>query len=362
MKLLENDITNIIINTYDISCGYISTASTESEKLNGGIVNTFPLSANNIKHVSKIQTWKKGIYAIEDTMYVVGNSVFVCLYSPTNIKSNFSPNGKLHSNILLDDNYVWRYICDVDYVVDDNYVVLSNPKEYIRKGCISSLKILEQSNHIITDFKKFYVTNTSLSNNGSDLSYVVENDQNTNNISDVLVQNGGEGYSNSDIFVLTDVAQNDSDKVKIDLKIVDGKVSVESYTNGQNYSHIDILIIGDGKGADVNFSMVAGVMTNLTIANQGSGYTWAKAVVLNSEKYVICSVKVEPLNGYNSDIYSDKYLVQYTTNKISKQINFYGIHKKLNNTNKYVKFEDVFFIDGFTPSKDESVTLQLILG
>jgi hypothetical protein len=102
---------------------------------------------------------------------------------------------------------------------------------------------------------------------------------------------------------------------------------LNSFTNGQNYTYLDIIIIGDGSGSVATFNTVAGVLTSVNIS-EGTNYTWAKAIVVNSEKYIVSRLTIEPLNGYNCDLSThvgpNKYIIEAEFNNVSSEINFYG--------------------------------------
>ena len=124
-----------------------------------------------------------------------------------------------------------------------------------------------------------------------------------------------------------------------------------------------MIVIGDGNGASVNYTMIAGVLTNVIIT-PGSNYTWAKAIIVNSEKYIISRLYTEPLNGYNCDLEThlgpNKYIIETEFNNITDEINFYGLHKK-KKENKYVQFEYLFPMSEFVPLIDEIVKTRIIL-
>lgn len=363
MNLLENDITNIIVQNYDISIGYSNTiAEIDVHKLNDGIVATNNISPNNITHCTSIPAWQDGIIYSSNTFWRNDNKIYVLLYSPGTI-SVYPPTGNIKANMILDDNHVWKYICDVDYIVSGNYIVPKKTGEIIKRGTISAVEIIKNSNHAISTFNTFTLNTAFMS--GKNVLFAVEQDQNTLLVSDILIQDGGLNYTNNDIFILTDTVQNEADQAFVDVYVENGVVKLESFTNGQNYSYLDIIIIGDGEGATVSFSSVAGVLTNVAIASSGSGYTWAKAIVLNSERYVIGNIKIEPLNGYNADLVRhigpNKYIIS-TTFTTDKAINYYGIHRKKTTDNKFIFFDNIYIIDEFTPIANEVVTVKLLLG
>lgn len=362
MNLLENNISQILIDNYDVSVGHIDASQAiDVYKLNNGTIKTNNISINDIMHCSIMQEWKNDVIYLPNTFYRHTNKVYVCLYSPGNI-SVYPPSGKLNANMIMDDNYVWRYICDVKYNEND-YVTFENANEYVRKGTIQSVNIITHSNHVMQSFASLYLHDTHMSGEG--VQYVVENNQNNFIVSDILIQNGGLNYLPNDIMVITDKPMNNIDAAIIDVYIENGQVYIASFTNGQNYEYMDIIIIGDGENASVSFSSVAGVLTNVNVDNRGENYTWAKAIVLNSNRYIIGSTNIEPLNGYNSDLVRhigpNKYIIT-SQFKLNTEINYYGIHRKLTDNNKFIFYDNLYIIDEFVPEENETVTVKLLLG
>lgn len=364
MKLIENDISDIIANNYDISIGYVNPEFFNIKSINEGIVKTYDISHADIKRCSLIKLYSANTkYQRSEFVRTTANKIYVCLYSPDN-NSFSAPNGNQLDNIILEDNYVWRYICDITQVIKGDYVIPSIPStERIYKGRVSSIDIILNSGHQITNYASFNTISTHLS--GSGLDYVVENNQSTLVISDVLVQNGGSNYDDSDIIAITDTPMLPEHMATVDVFVQDGQVKLESFTNGQNYDHLEIFIIGDGTGSSANYSTLAGVLTNVTIV-PGTGYTWAKAVVVNSERYIIGNINTEPFNGYNADLLKyigpDKYVITANITNVEDEINFYGIHRKNNNINKYVYFDNMFFNETFIPMPDETLSLVIVVG
>lgn len=363
MNLFENDLTQIIVDNYAMSVGYIqNTTGFTIGTLNAGIKKTYNISTNNVSRASLINPWKSNTVHQETVLYTNDSRVYVCLYSPGSI-SVYPPTGNTKTNVIMDDNYVWRYITDIDYVVDGNYVAVKSQDEIIKKGSIANIKIIQNSGSQVSNYNnKFYINSSYMS--GQNLKYVVEVNQNTHVISDILVQDGGTSYNSSDIFVMTDTSHLSSDNIEIVTEIVNGSVHLVSYTNGQNYSYLDIVIIGDGTGASAQFTNVAGVLTSLTITG-GSNYTWAKAIVINSEHYIIGKVDIEPYNGYNADqsrvVGPNKYIINVSFNS-TDTLNFYGLHKKVSDSNKYILFDNLYIVPEFTPLQNETIKLKLIVG
>ena len=126
MNLLENDIKNIIMQNYDVSIGHCNeTSEIDVHQLNDGIVATQNIRANNITHCSIIPEWQENIIYMANTFWRYESSIYVLLYSPGTI-SIYPPSGKLKANTILDDNHVWKYVCDINYIVKGDYVVVGD--------------------------------------------------------------------------------------------------------------------------------------------------------------------------------------------------------------------------------------------
>lgn len=362
MNLLENDITQVIIDNYDLSVGHVGNTDLNIKSINDGIVATQNIRPDDIRYCSDIKSWTTNSYYLENTFCKVDNKIYVCLYAPVN-QSFIAPTGNTLFNQILDDNYVWRYVADVEYVVYKDFIQYKQPYiDIVKKGSIQNIIITHKSEHLASEYEKF-VLQTQYSS-GTGVDFVVENDQVTDLPSDVLIQNGGSSYEFTDIFVLTDTVQNLDEVAEINVFVEDGVVKLESFTNGENYSDIDIIIIGDGTGAEVNYSLFAGVLTNVSI-DGGSDYTWAKVIILNSNKYIIGNITLEPLNGYNADlkrhIGANKYVISATFENLQSEINFYGIHRKTND-DRYKHMDNMYLIDEFMPEENEIINLKIVLG
>lgn len=362
MNLLENDITQIIINNYDLSVGHVNTNDLNIKSINDGIITTKAIRPDDIKYCSEIKDWVINSTYAENTFWKVDNKIYVCLYAPLT-ESFVQPVGNTLFNQLLDDNYVWRYVADVDYVVYNNYVQYKqNYVDVVKKGCIQNITITHKSDHLVSDFTALVLQSQYTKGQGA--TFTVENDQITQVATDILIQNGGSNYTFDDLFVITDKVQNPLEMATINIFVDAGEVKLDSFTNGENYENIEIIILGDGVGATVNYSLFAGVLTNVSVVG-GSGYTWAKVVILNSDKYIIGNITLEPLNGFNADlkrhIGANKYVITSSFEGLKKEINFYGIHRKTPD-DRYKHMDNMYLIDEFMPEPNEIIKLKIVLG
>ena len=109
MNLLENDLTDMFVSTYDVSIGYIdSSKDITIADMNNGIIGTNAITKDKIAHVSEVEDWSENNVLLKNKFYKNENRIYVCLYTP-GTPSIIAPGGNLQSNIILDDNYGCLY-------------------------------------------------------------------------------------------------------------------------------------------------------------------------------------------------------------------------------------------------------------
>ena len=365
MKLLEHNLLSTFTEKYDISIGYVNEDELNIVSLNSGIIDTKSIAEYEIAHCCEVTEYSSNIVYSPNTFIRNDNKVYVCLFAPDNV-SIYAPTGNVLYNQLMDDNYVWRYICEVKEIIHRDYITLESEPEIIRRGAVQAVEILLSSGHSVTDFDEYALNPIYMSGTGID--FQVENSQINFTIECVLIQNGGTAYSYNDMFVITDKIHHATDLsayAEVNVYVEDGEVKLDSFTNGYGYTDLEIMIIGDGTGAELNYSTFGGLLTTVTVAESGSGYTWAKAIVLNSDKYVIGQLYIEPLNGYNCDLSRhlgpNKYIISKDFTGITSEINFYGIHEKVNDL-RYKFFDHMYLIESFLPLEEEKINIKLVVG
>ena len=75
MNLLENDITQSLIDNYDVSIGYVGTNDVNVKTINSGIVQTVPITPFDIKYCSEINDWVTGTNCVENNFYKTDNKI-----------------------------------------------------------------------------------------------------------------------------------------------------------------------------------------------------------------------------------------------------------------------------------------------
>lgn len=184
----------------------------------------------------------------------VGDNIYICISNNNGAISTVAPSGTLLNNIIKSDGYVWAYIGKVNSnEVDQETPYISIPKSIYSSKEIGSIARIKNKEETTSNFDSTpqYKIIGSGSNAIFDISLTEVGD-----ISYISCANGGFGYSPQDVIAISDNFTGTGAEVK--LKIVDGKIEVDTFTSGTNYNECSILVIGDGDGASLNFSTLNG--------------------------------------------------------------------------------------------------------
>lgn len=243
----------------------------------------------------------------------VEDNIYICLSNNNGAISKVAPSGTLLNNIIKSDGYVWAYIGKVNSdEIDQETKFISIPKSIYNAneiGSIARIKNKEEttSNFDVTPLYKIVGNGT---NAIFDISLTDVGD-----ISYISCANGGFGYSSEDFIAISDNFTGTGAEVK--LNVVNGSIEVDTFTSGQNYNECSILVIGDGKDATLDFTTLNGQLTDVSVQNAGTNYTWAKAFVFSSDRAIIASFDLLPMNGKATD---PAYLLRANTWRIKKTL------------------------------------------
>ena len=158
-------------------------------------------------------------------------------------------------------------------------------------------------------------TLTDAGNQGSaNIELVIENGV----ITGLVILDGGFGYDNATLNVIKDdvdpgsgasitlnLSEGDLDtqQANVELLAVDGEISYIVIENGGiGYTNAIITIEGDGTGAE--FEPVineAGEISGITITNQGSGYSYADVTITGDGRDATARAIMSPLGGHGSN-------------------------------------------------------------
>lgn len=252
----------------------------------------------------------------DDIFHVsVDNKVYICLSNNGGKISTAAPSGTLLNNIIKNDGYVWAYIGTFNSAdLDQNTEYITIPSKVYSTKEIGSIARVSDVISTTTNFDTQPIY--KVIGQGSNAIFDISLDQN-GDIVYISCANGGFGYDPKDYVVISDNFNGVG--AQVNLKVNDqGQVELDKFTTGTGYTECSILVIGDGKDATIDFSTLNGNLTNVSVQDSGSGYTWAKAFVFSSESAIIANLKLLPMNGKATD---PAYLMRSNTWRIRKTIN-----------------------------------------
>ena len=252
----------------------------------------------------------------DDIFHVsVDNKVYICLSNNGGKISTAAPSGTLLNNIIKNDGYVWAYIGTFNSAdLDQNTEYITIPSKVYSTKEIGSIARVSDVISTTTNFDTQPIY--KVIGQGSNAIFDISLDQN-GDIVYISCANGGFGYDPKDYVVISDNFNGVG--AQVNLKVNDqGQVELDKFTTGTGYTECSILVIGDGKDATIDFTTLNGNLTNVSVQDSGSGYTWAKAFVFSSDSAIIANLKLLPMNGKATD---PAYLMRSNTWRIRKTIN-----------------------------------------
>jgi hypothetical protein len=159
----------------------------------------------------------------------------------------------------------------------------------------------------------YTITNAGI-DGSANIQLVIENGV----VTGLEILDGGFGYSNANLIVTHDpqdpgsganitlnLSEGDLDtqQANVELLAVDGEISYVIIENGgTGYTNALITVEGDGSGAE--FEPVinsAGIITGVDIINQGSGYSYANITITGDGRDATARAIMAPLGGHGSN-------------------------------------------------------------
>lgn len=315
----------------------------------------------------------------------VDDNIYICISNNNGAISKVAPSGTLMNNIIKSDGYVWAFVGKVNNSeVDQSSQYISLPNSIYSNKEIGSIARIKDMESTSTNFGS--VPKYKMIGSGTNAIFDISLTE-TGDIAYISTANGGFGYRDTDFLVISD--NFDGTGAEVNLKIVDGSVTVESFDGGSGYNECSILVIGDGTGATLTYSSLNGTITDVSVQDGGNDYTWAKAFVFSSERAIIASVELMPLNGkatspshllranawrikktldistmegylYNNlNINIVSLIDQYTENLIAGNKNNYSGNIPIKHANEVKEVYSVNKIDTITLNDNEKITLTI---
>lgn len=253
----------------------------------------------------------------DETFHVtVDDKVYICLSNNNGAISTSPPSGSLLNNIIKSDGYVWAYIGklnDKDVSSSLSKFITIPTSEYSSNeiGCIARINAVKSTTTNFDTTPLYKVITKTGSNAIFDISLNESGD-----INYISCANGGFGYRENDYLVISDNFNGTGAEVNLKVN-QNGGIELVDFSNGSGYNDCSILVIGDGTGASLEYATLNGSVTDVTVKNEGSNYTWAKAFVFSSDRAIIANLQLLPMNGKAT---SPSILLRANTWRIKKSI------------------------------------------
>lgn len=231
---------------------------------------------------------------------IVDNRVYICLSNNNNAISTVAPSGTLLNNIIKADGYVWAYIGDVqDIDIGKNTPFIKVPTKIYNTNEIGSIARIKQNTMVstTTNFAS-YIPLYKVVGNGTGAMFDITVKGN-GDLNYIACANGGFGYKDKDVILISDNFTGTGAVVNV--HVTEGAVVLDNFTAGTGYTDCSILVIGDGTGAILDFATLNGSLTDVSVTDGGTNYTWAKAFVFSSEKAIVAELQPLMMNGKATD-------------------------------------------------------------
>jgi hypothetical protein len=147
------------------------------------------------------------------------------------------------------------------------------------------------------------------------LTAILDNGQ----VSDVIIQNGGIGYTFASVIVTGDNAEFGSNAVavvspelsvgdlntlqsNVELLATNGSIDFIKVTaGGVGYAVANVTIDGDGVGATATAVITGGIITGINMVNRGSGYTKATVTITGTGTGATARAIMSPVGGHGKN-------------------------------------------------------------
>lgn len=153
------------------------------------------------------------------------------------------------------------------------------------------------------------------------LTAILDNGQ----VSDVIITNGGIGYTYASVIVTGDNGAFGSNAVaviapelsvgdlntlqsNVELLAVDGSIDYIKVTaGGVGYAVANVVIDGDGTGAAATAVITGGIITGINITNRGSGYTKATVTITGTGNGATARAIISPVGGHGKNAVNELF-------------------------------------------------------
>ncbi len=325
-------------DVYDIPEYFFNNV--EEINIRSNIILTKRINIGNVSFVIKDRIYiSNTVYAMYDDIvdmsdknfYVVSNNnIYKCIYNNNNGMSTITPSGTESFNQELPDGYIWKYMTTIPLGFSNkfsgsNMVPITrqiyNPRYASGNITLADISIIEhgtaydqESYIVITGDGIGAEAEFELDSNGSVISITLTNQGSGYTYANLDIVHGASdpGYGAEFKIFISNYGNLNTNQAAVEAAAVDGSLSsiiIENGGSGYNTpSNVRATIEGDGTNAEIQLTIVDGVITDALIpfANYGSGYTNAICTITDSSMIsgggAIIRVILSPIGGHGYDI------------------------------------------------------------
>lgn len=242
----------------------------------------------------------------------------------TNPGTQYSAAAKANTVITIATSGVFQPTTNA--TANINYVTSAVLRPLLANGTINSV--------LIEDVGKGYSANTQTTlvaqgdGTGVVLSPVISP---SGQLTDIIIEDRGFGYTNLNITVVgagsnanatANLSVEDLDTLQtvVELSAIDGGLhAFRVHSGGNNYTHANVTVIGDGTGFVGNVVLLNNAVSYITVTTPGAGYTFANVIITGDGGNANVSAILSPYggHGYNpvKELYADAIMFTSTINK-----------------------------------------------
>lgn len=284
--------------------------------LRSNIVYIREIGADNISVVTKCRKWTRGSYytqwdntkdmknlPVEQPFFIYNSNyqVYKCLYNNKAIRddgtyeqppSMYEPIGVNYDVIQTADGYVWKYMYTIPMSMRTKFanstmipVQRSVQTTFYNRGAIEEIIVVNGGKGYSSEPQVIATVSAPESPVGTQAEITLLINSETGSIDGVDIVDPGSGYQNDPTIQINDSRKSGTGKYKgnisaiLSAHVYDGKLdSVSIIDPGINYSAdtaTTITISGDGEGCVAYPKIVNGSIEGVIVTNPGVGYTYA---------------------------------------------------------------------------------------
>lgn len=308
----EYETRNKIINVKKIP---ISDVAYVTRRINWASNVVFDQYDGNYTSTNQSATGKNSLK--ESNFYVLTDeyNVYKCLFNNGGASSNVKPTGRENVPITTEDEYVWKYLYSIPFSARNKFlsseympVFRSVQDPYYSNGQISTVIIDNAGLGYSNSNTTIIVTGDG---ENADIEAVVNA---SGELEDYVIVNGGSGYtyadlqvtgsgSNANIFAVISNGDLNTLQGIVEVTSIDGAIHAVGLDEvGSGYTTATVTIDGDGTGANATaFISNTNQISKIVINAPGSGYTFAAVTITGDGTGANAYAILPPLGGHGKN-------------------------------------------------------------